>query len=507
MAKQVNDSRKSISCAEVARLLPPFLLAGLVTVQNRLGGDLFLTGGTVRDLLLGRQTADIDLTVAAGGRQWAAQLTATIGGTRVDLGRNEDAARVVASGMCVDFSSFREGALRISEELRKRDITINSMGVRLDLARLQEPEPAGGLPLIDPVAGRIDLQHRIIRMTSRSAFVADPLRMVRVFRFAGVLDFDIDPDTLQQIHWQHDLLSRVASERVTHELDLLLATPRGHQGFRGMAESGLLWEIIPELQAGMGLEQPASHHLDVFHHCLEALARMEEIQRQPEKYFHRSCAEIKDYLQKKQHRKQLKWAALLHDVGKPVTWTIDEDRGGRITFYNHDQEGARLVRAIGRRLHWARQDIDTVAWLVASHMRPFHLLNVARGGSLSLKACLRLVRAAEERLPGLFVLSMADALAGRGEKRPERIESEVDELFARIEQVRQEKVVPVLRKPPLLTGHDLIRELQLVPGPVFRKILAAIEEARLTGQVRDRHQALVLAARIAGDHNPRKRHA
>jgi poly(A) polymerase len=220
---------------------------------------------------------------------------------------------------------------------------------------------------------------------------------------------------------------------------------------------------------------------------------MVKVQQDPHGYFFKYAEVLEDYIANDRHRVQLLWAALFHDLGKPSTVTVDDDRGGRITFYNHDQAGAELVEGVARRLKWSSIDTRAVAGLVGLHMRPFHLGNVQRQGELSLKACLRLVRLVGPDLPGLFLLSMADALAGLGEGRPEEVENEVATLFARMEDVRRDHVEPVRSGPPLLTGQDLIDELDLEPGPLFKKILDAVEEAHMVEQTMSRKKALELA--------------
>jgi poly(A) polymerase len=275
-----------------------------------------------------------------------------------------------------------------------------------------------------------------------------------------------------------------------------MASGRAFEEMAAMAASGLLFAIIPELKAGVGMAQPASHHLDVFEHSLATLQWMQRIQKEPGEYFPRYAEVLAAYLLAGRNRVRLRWAALLHDVGKPATVTINEDRGGRITFYNHDLAGAELVAEVGRRLRWSGEDIAAVAGLVGLHMRPFHLGNVRRQqGELSLKACLRLVKSVGEALPGLFLLSMADALAGQGEGRPAEVELEVAALFARMEEVRREHVEPVRGRPPLITGRDLIMELGLTPGPVFREVLELVEEEQMAGVIASRGEALDLVRR------------
>ncbi len=497
--KSEENKIKKLTGAQVVDLLGENLIGKLADIRSKLDGPVYLAGGTVRDLLIGRVPADIDLTVQAHAKKWASELARRTGGAYVALGRDEDAARVVWRGRDIDFSSFREGAETIDEELTKRDITVNSLAVSLDGLLRSEIEPiATEFEVIDPVDGLDDLARKKIRATSLQSFQSDPLRLLRVFRFAATLGFVVDTDTMDLVVRQGEWISRPAAERVAHELDLIMASDRAHDVICELAQSGLLFNIIPELQAGVGMEQPASHHLDVFDHCLATLQCMVKVQQDPHGYFFKYAEVLEDYIANDRHRVQLLWAALFHDLGKPSTVTVDDDRGGRITFYNHDQAGAELVEGVARRLKWSSIDTRAVAGLVGLHMRPFHLGNVQRQGELSLKACLRLVRLVGPDLPGLFLLSMADALAGLGEGRPEEVENEVAALFARMEDVRRDHVEPVRSGPPLLTGQDLIDELDLEPGPLFKKILDAVEEAHMVEQTMSRKKALELARSFQG---------
>ncbi|HER63578.1 MAG TPA: HD domain-containing protein, partial [Desulfobacteraceae bacterium] len=457
-------NKRTVSAAQVASLLGRDLMEKLAEIGSRMRGPLFLTGGTVRDLLIGRVPVDIDLTVPRSAQRWAAALAAMTGGAYVPLGRDEDAARVVWEGRDIDFSSFREGAESIEEELRKRDLTVNSMAVSIgELLGKGRGADSAGLKIIDPAGGLGDLERKIIRVTSPRSFQCDPLRLLRVFRFAATLDFAVDRKTFDLVVRRKEWITRPAAERVAYEFDQIMRSDRAYQAVAALARSGMLFSIIPELRDGVGMQQPASHHLDVFEHCLATLQCMVKVQQEPSRYFPRYPEVLEGYIGTGRHRVQLRWAALLHDIGKPSTMTIDEDRGGRITFYNHDRTGAELVENVARRLKWSGSDTRKVAGLVALHMRPFHLGNVRRKEELSLKACLRLVRLAGPDLPGLFLLGMADAMAGQGEGRPEAVEEEVAFLFARMEEVYREHVAPVYAGPPLLTGRHLIDELHLVP--------------------------------------------
>ncbi len=483
------------SVSSVAALFPADLLEKLAVAQQEFAGEVYLVGGTVRDLLLGRKSGDLDLTVSCNAEQWAKRLQELTGGTYVELGREEDAARVVLrQGLDVDFSSFRNGAESIEEDLRQRDITVNALAVPVHDLFSGHCRAQDSLPIIDAVSGGVDLERKKIRVVSATSFTDDPLRMLRVFRFAAVLDFTVEPDTVDQIRRQREKIDRVAKERVAYELNLIMASPKAWQTFLGLRECGLLWEILPELQAGQGIDQPASHHLDVFEHCMEALRQMELVLADLDRYFPETSTVMAEYLQSDRQRVRMKWAALLHDVGKPSTFGINEAKGGRITFYNHDLRGADILNNLARRLRWAKEDTAVVARMISGHMRPFFLANNQRQGKLTLKACLRLVKKIEKHLPGLFLLAMADALAGKGEASPEDIEQEVAGLFAKLRRVEQEHVIPVRTAPPLITGRDLIEELHLTPGPLFRKILDRVEEAHMEHRISTRAEGLALAA-------------
>ena len=495
MMKTEAKKKTVLKSSQVGELLGQDLIHILTEIHRNIGETPYLTGGTVRDLVMNRKPADIDLTVREDAKGWASKLVRMTGGTYVALGRDEDAARVVWQGRDIDFSSYRDGAVTIDEELTKRDITVNSMAVSLKalLCSNDVPLENQALEVVDPVGGLDDIVNQQIRVTSGLSFTSDPLRLLRVFRFAATLGFLIHGKTLDLVALQKEWISRSAPERVSYELNLIMGSGRAHRTLKELADTGLLFEIIPELKSGVGMEQPSSHHLDVFDHCLATLEYMEKVQKDPDVYFPQQREIMERYLATGRHRTQLKWAALFHDLGKPSTVAINEDKGGRITFYNHDREGMVLVGEIARRLRWSSENTHAVGSLVGFHMRPFFLGNDMRQGKLSLKACLRLIRLVGAVMPGLFLLSMADALAGKGENRPEKIELEVAELFERLEKVRKENVEPVRTSPPLLNGKDLIEVLNLKPGPLFKELLDFLEEAHMENIISSRREALAMA--------------
>ena len=507
---------------------PPQLAAALAEVAG--DGPLYLTGGAVRDWLAGKLSRDLDFTLPAGAGNLARRLASRLGAAFVALDSEHDVARVVWRDLQLDFAGFREGTTTIAEDLGKRDFTINALALPLELAGGQCRQ---GSDLLDPTNGLADLRAGIIRATNPEVFEADPLRLVRAYRFFAALEplaaayvpftrragapgerlpapqaeregfadtaaagpgtgMQLDPATealITQGVAAH-LLAKVAVERVRMELDLLLGASRAAPALQAMAAAGLLFQVLPELAPAAGLEQPASHHLDVAGHCIETLACLGPVLADPEKYFPGHGRQMQVWFNDPgyPHRRlTLFWAALLHDLGKPAACDL---RAGRITFHNHDRIGAEQCRLLARRLKFSRERSALLARLVAHHMWPFHLSNARLRQGITPKACWRLLRAVGADLPALFLLAMADSLAGRGPGKPPAMEDNLAALYTQVREVAASRVEPVLLSPPLLNGHDLQRDLGLTPGPLFKKILLALERATVSGEVSDRRQAL-----------------
>ncbi len=457
---------------------PRPLLAALAREAARCRGQLYLSGGTVRDRLLGRPAKDLDITVPTDATGCAKRLAAALGGTYVGLDPASDVARVVWQGLEIDFSSFREDSGSIEADLGKRDFTINAMAVSL----------AAPCTIIDPGRGLRDLGQGLIRCPDPGVFDNDPLRMVRAYRFMAVLGFDVAPETEAAIRERVLLIDRVSPERVTAELWMIMASDRAAPAISALAACALLTRIFPELLAGVGMTQPASHHLDVFAHGLAALERMEQILAGPGRFYPGHEQEFHCYLGQQERRPGLKWAALFHDLGKPEVRLVRPDRDNRITFYNHDRVGAARFKTIARRLKWSCRDRDRVSRLIELHMYPFHLNNARLRTGLTPRAYLRLVKAAGEELPGLFLLAMADSLAGQGPEKPRHMEAGLVALYNETRRVVAERITPVLALPRLLDGRDLIA-MGIPTGPLYGRILDGLEAARVEGEVRDRAQA------------------
>jgi poly(A) polymerase len=464
------------------RQYPPELRKGLAAV-GRLSPEMYVAGGTVRDLLAGRVPHDLDLTVPVHSLDCARQLAQLLAAAFVPLDEEEGVGRVVWRNYTIDFSRFREGTTTIESDLAKRDFTINAMAVPLEVME-QDVRPARRL--FDPTGGSQDFARNLIRATSDHIFQADPLRLLRAHRFAATFGFTLEDHLQELIRRDQALLRGSAAERVSTELQLIMASDRAHQQLAAMAASGLLWVIFPELKEGVGVGQPASHHLDVFGHGLAALYWMERLLKEFGRYFPGHVEELGNYLAATPRRGRLKWAALFHDLGKPAARGVRNDRP---TFYGHDRLGAEKFVEIALRLRWSREETTWVTRLIELHMWPFHLSNASRKTGITAKAILRLVKAAGDELPGLFLLAMADSLAGAGPGKPQGMEESLADLYEKVEAIYRQSIKPVFEQPRLLTGHDLQKLAGLEPGPLIGRLLGELEEAQVAGEVRTREEA------------------
>ncbi len=459
----------------------------LETAENR-SVSLYISGGALRDWLLGKSPKDLDFTLSYDAAGFLEALKKQYGrGTIVPLGtRHDDTCRLVLDGLCIDVSGFRGGSATIREDLSKRDFTVNALGA--DFLQIL----AGGqeIEIIDPMNGLADMRRKLIRACP-GAFSDDPLRLLRAFRFAALLGFEIVPDTLAAICSKANLIGLSAAERIRYELDRVMLSPRAYPAFVGMNEAGLIEWIAPELSEGNGVSQPSFHHLDVLQHNLFTLDCIERIIAAPKDFFPDNHEVFFNYLSDIKNRAAIKWAALFHDTGKPESRNVLPEKDERITFYGHDEKGTLKFREFAERLKWSKAGRERVSRLIAMHMHPFHLCNTLRAeGRLSERAMMKICRKAGSDLVGLFMVAMADSMAGQGADKIDSIEEELARLFHCLEALNREKVLPVLSGPKLLTGHDLVDTLGIVPGPAFREILEALDMAVMEGLVTERKGAL-----------------
>jgi poly(A) polymerase len=442
-------------------MLKDFATSIVETLRQR-GFQAYLVGGCVRDLLLGREPNDYDVatnatpdqvigifpeTYAVGAQFGVVLVPAPETDVRSDLptgGSSKSRAVEVATFRSdIGYSDGRHpDEVRFSrdpqEDVARRDFTIN--GILLD--------PTSG-EVLDFVAGRKDLEARIIRTIGEpeKRFGEDKLRMLRAVRFAARFEYAIEPATFAAIQKLASQIHVVSRERVRDELTRMLTEGPARRALFLLDESGLLKEVLPEISAMKGVQQPPEFHPegDVFIHTLLLLDNLPN-----------PCPMT------------LAWGALLHDVGKPPTFRVAPDR---IRFDGHVDVGVKMAERICRSLRFSNRETEQILALVDNHMR---FGDAIRMKESTLKKFMRLP-AFDEHL----ALHRADCLASHRNLS----------TYQFVQRKRAEIPAERMRPAPLVTGDDLIREGR-IPGPKFREILSAVEDAQLEGRLPSRDAAL-----------------
>ena len=474
------------------------LLSWISTILKEHNVKAYLVGGLVRDALLGRDTADIDIAVDADALKVAPQVADATGGTFVLLDKENGVARVVLANEAdtrtrrqyhLDISTMAGG---IEDDLARRDFTVDAMAV--DLGQLvASPMDA---KLIDPFQGQIDLKKKIIRAVSGKAFEMDAVRLLRAVRLAAELGFSIDEETEIQICHHSPLIGGVAGERVREELLRILALPRSGYFLRELDRLNLLTALIPELAPARGVEQPKEHVWDVFDHSLETVAAVEFLLRTG-RWEHAKedvlkvvpwSEEIARHFAEEvssgsTRTSLLKLAALLHDIAKPQAKTFDPD--GRMRFLGHAEEGARTAVEVLERLRFSNKEIKQVELMVKYHMRAAQM---SSNGVPTRRAIYRYFRDTGDAGVDTIFLGLADHLAARG---PTLVKDQwmghAREMEYVLMQKFQEELVPPAR---LVDGHELMAVFGIHPGPKLGRILEELREAQAAGELSTKQQAL-----------------
>lgn len=460
------------------------LLSDLSRLAQTEGVAAALVGGAVRDLLLGRRPADLDLVVAGPPMPFARRIARELGGSAVELDADWGIARVaLRSGRVIDLAKQQGDSLE--EDLLRRDLALNAMAVRL----------GGDGAVIDPAGGLADLEARRIRALSLENLMADPARPLRVLRFAATLDFDIAYETLAWIEISRRRIAEAAPERVTPELLRILSVPRASRWVDRLFGLGIWSLLLPELTPLAKVPPSIEQHLDGLAHSLETVRQLEiTIDRLP-RWAPEQADRVRRWLAApSSHGPAMKGlltlGALVHDVGKRLDGVLGAF--GEPDFSRHAEEGAADAEAIALRMRLSNSEREHLTRLVRLHREPARVL---RGG-LDPVEIYRLFQEAKETTPGLILLALANRRAARG---PAVSDAEV-EAYAEGMQVLLRSYWRDDRRftdpPRLLSGADLLA-LGLPPGPAYSRILGAVIEAQVRGEVRSKEEAIALARKLA----------
>jgi tRNA nucleotidyltransferase/poly(A) polymerase len=450
------------------------LFRNLSDIASQMGVQCWVVGGFVRDIFLKRPSKDVDIVVLGDGIALAQAFSDTIRGRKeVAVFKNFGTAMVRSGDWEVEFVGARKESYAhhsrkptvepgsLADDQNRRDFTINALAVSLN------HDDFGNL--VDPFGGMADLGNGIIRTPGDPdiTFSDDPLRMMRGIRFATQLGFTIQPDTLASIEKNRERISIISAERISDELNKIILSPVPSVGFKLLFDTGLLKLVFPELAAMQGVEKRGGQaHKDNFYHTLQVL----------------------DHISEETDDLWLRWAAILHDIAKPVTKRFVPGEGW--TFHGHDDKGSRMVPGIFRKLKLPlNEKMKFVAKLVALHHRPKAL---AEGVTDS--AIRRLIVEAGDDIEALFTLCRADMTS----KNMDKIRMYRANLVHVAELVREVEERDALRNwQPPVSGEDIMQTFGIGPSREVGTIKSEIRESILEGRIRnERKEAYALMLEI-----------
>ena len=424
---------------------------------NDAGHELALVGGPVRDAFLGRTAPDIDCTTSANPDQ-ILEIVKPLTSSHWDIGRAFGTIGARFGNDTVEITTYRADQYSLdsrkpevafgtdlNEDLFRRDFTINSMALRL-------PDKT----FVDPFNGLGDLLAGIIRTPGKpeDSFSDDPLRMLRAARFASQLGFEIESATFEAMKAMASRIEIISAERIQQELIKLMLGKYPRKGLTALVDSGLAEIILPELPALKLEVDEHHHHKDVYEHTLTVVEQSID--------YEKDYGLEPDFV--------LRFAALLHDCGKPKTRRLEP--GGGVSFHQHDLVGARIAKKRMQALKFDNDTIKSVGRLIELHLRFFGYGEQAWTDS----AVRRYVRDADDQLIRLHALTRADVTT-RNKRKAERLSFAYDDLESRIAKLREQEELDALR--PDLSGEEIMQILDLKPGPDVGKARNFLMELRL----------------------------
>ena len=437
------------------------------SVADELGMECYVVGGYVRDLVLQRPSSDIDVVVVGSGIEMARAVAKKLGrGAHLSVFKTYGTAQVKCRCYELEFVGARRESYRresrnpivedgtLEDDQLRRDFTVNALAICLNKDRFGE--------LVDPFGGMDDMKAKILR-TPRDpdiTFSDDPLRMMRAIRFATQLDFQIAPDTLEAIKRNAQRIEIITQERIIVEINKMMTSPRPSVGFRLLDETGLLPLIFPELAAMKGIEERDGRaHKDNFLHTLKVL----------------------DNLSQKSDDLWLRWAALLHDIGKPATKQWDDRQGW--TFRNHNYIGSRMVPRIFKRLKLPLgEPMKFVEKMVLLHMRPI----VLSEDEVTDSAVRRLLFEAGDDIDKLMLLCESDITSNNMEK-VKRFSHNFKLVRRKLREIEEKDRIRNFQPP--VDGGEIMQTFNLPPCRIVGDFKTQIKDAILDGIIPNEHDA------------------
>ena len=438
-------------------------IIGKFADQNKI--SIWAVGGFVRDKFLNKDVKDIDFAVVGDGPEFARALAKQLKTRKVVIYPKFGTAMIDFEDFRLEFvtarsESYLEDSRKpivvqsdLDSDLLRRDFTINCIAFGLNQQNFGQ--------IYDPLAGQKDIEAKIIRtpLDPVVTFKDDPLRIMRAIRFATQLDFEIEQAAFEALKAMRQRLEIISGERISDELKKIIMADRPSIGFYLLDDAGVLEIIFPEMIDMKGVEQRQGyHHKDAFHHTLMVLDNV---------------AEVSDKF-------DLRFAALIHDIAKPVTKRFVEGTGW--TFHGHEEIGARMLPKISQRLKLPNSTLKYAQKLTRLHLRPIHLSEE----SVTDSAMRRLLFQAGDDLEELLTLCRADITSGNPQRVKQHLKN-FDHVVERLEEVEQKDQMRAFQSP--VRGDEIMEVCGIPPGPKVGQLKKMIEEAILDGLIPNEHDA------------------
>lgn len=446
----------------------------LKKISDDYNNEIYIVGGSVRDFAMGKETLDRDLIVIdEHAKDFALKLSNAFSATFVPMDEINNIYRIVLPDKVnyIDITNPVQNSLNV--DLARRDLTINSVAVNLK-----------NFEVVDNFNGLDDIKNGVLREISEQNFVDDSLRLLRIFRFEAVLGFELSVNLQEIVKKHHALISLPAMERINCEILKLFGGEYAHKALIDMDNCGLLEDIFPFISELKRVPSNSHHHLDLFYHSIETANQVQIL-------YQNSSSEVKEHLDSVAFGQlprlaHLKLAAFLHDIGKYSTWTIEEDTG-RQRFIKHDDVGAKMSISILKKMKFSTKQIDYISSMIKSHIYPSHVIVAPE---LNEKVMMRFVRKMDKNAIDVIILAMADRLSARG---PEITDEIIHQNISGLNKLLnfylsvKETLEPL---PKLLSGNEIMEILDLKPSPKLGKIVNALHEAQLSGDVITKEHAI-----------------
>ena len=432
----------------------------------------YLVGGSVRDFLTEKIFYDRDITIK-GAEEFAKQLAKKLDGVFIVLDDENKIYRIVLPDKLnyLDISELR-GA-NIEEDLKKRDFTINAIAYDLKENKF-----------IDPLGGIEDIKCGRIRAIGEENFIEDPLRILRAYRFMATTGFEFEKGLTSVLKKHIQLLNNPAKERIHDEIMKLFGGKQTAKTLLKMYEDKILEIIFPCVKDIEKIPPNSHHHLDLIHHVIETVRQIEIQHKEAEEKIkeHLNSIDFGGY----PRINHLKIAGFLHDIGKPSTWTIEEN-GKRHRFIKHDIIGSELAVPLLRKLKFSNKQIDYITEMVKKHIYPS---NVISAPDVDDKIMMRYVRKMEDDAIDAIIIGKADRLSALGPEITKEMVEENLSLLDKLLKFYLDSLETIKPLPKLLDGNEIMEMLNITPSPKLGRILNELHEAQLNGDITTKEQAV-----------------